>query len=318
MSATETLAATLAALPFGLEAVDVRWAPVDLPSYPDGPRPSSIVTLTGGRQRGRGEHVGWTREAHDQFAAAAAALPNGRLALREWTAAIATLPPYDRAALEAAAIDLALRQHDTTLFALAGVAPRSVRWVVSFAAVPDPVTEAAHHPGSELKIDADPSWSDDVLARLGALGRVAVLDWKMQGAPADHERAHRRLPQAWVEDPRPGDLDWSPSLRARIVADAPVTSVDALAALPLRPAAVNVKPARMGGVLAAIECLAHCAARDVPTYVGGMFEVGVGRRQLQVLAALACPDGPNDVAPLRGPAPHGRRLPPPSERAGFG
>ena len=233
----------------------MRWTPVELPSYPDGPRPSSIVTLTGARHRGRGEHVGWTREAHERFAAAAATLPRGRLLLRDWVTAIAPLAPYDRAALEAAGIDLALRQHETTLFGLAGVAPRPLRWVVSFAAVFDPVTEAARHPGCELKIDVDPRWSDDVLGRLRALGRVAVLDWKMQGAPAEHERAHRHLPNAWIEDPRPGDAAWSPSLRARVVADAPVVSVDALAALPLRPAAVNVKPARMGGVLAALDCL---------------------------------------------------------------
>jgi L-alanine-DL-glutamate epimerase-like enolase superfamily enzyme len=316
VSATDALAARLEALPFAVEAIDVRWTPVELPSYPDGPRPSSIVTLTGARHRGRGEHVGWTREAHERFAAAAATLPRGRLLLRDWVTAIAPFAPYDRAALEAAGIDLALRQHETTLFGLAGVAPRPLRWVVSFAAVFDPVTEAARHPGCELKIDVDPRWSDEVLGRLRALGRVAVLDWKMQGAPAEHERAHRHLPNAWIEDPRPGDTAWSPSLRARIVADAPVVSVDALAALPLRPAAVNVKPARMGGVLAALDCLAHCAGQGIATYIGGMFEVGVGRKQLQVLAALACADGPNDVAPLRGPARSGRLVPP--DQAGFG
>jgi hypothetical protein len=33
-------------------------------------------------------------------------------------------------------------------------------------------------------------------------------------------------------------------------------------------------------------------------YVGGMFEIGVGRRQLRDLASVLCPDAPNDLAPV--------------------
>ena len=33
-------------------------------------------------------------------------------------------------------------------------------------------------------------------------------------------------------------------------------------------------------------------------YVGGMFEVGIGRAQLRALAAVLSPDGPNDIAPI--------------------
>jgi hypothetical protein len=32
-------------------------------------------------------------------------------------------------------------------------------------------------------------------------------------------------------------------------------------------------------------------------YGGGQFELGVGRRHIQVLASLFYPSGPNDVAP---------------------
>ena len=48
-----------------------------------------------------------------------------------------------------------------------------------------------------------------------------------------------------------------------------------------------------------------------------MFEVGVGRRQLLALAALACPDGPNDIAPLRSEGPRPRRLIVSSGHVGF-
>jgi hypothetical protein len=81
---------------------------------------------------------------------------------------------------------------------------------------------------------------------------------------------------------------------------------------------VNVKPARMGSVLEALTCLARCAAEGIPTYMGGMFEVGIGRAQLRALAALACPDGPNDVAPLVGEPGRTARLGVDEDAPGFG
>ena len=41
----------------------------------------------------------------------------------------------------------------------------------------------------------------------------------------------------------------------------------------------------------------HCAANGIALYGGGMFELGPGRGQIQYLASLFHPDGPNDVAP---------------------
>src|SRR5207249_2844108 len=140
---------------------------------------------------------------------------------------------------------------------------------------------------------AGPGWSEGTYAGLAALARVAVLDFKGAG---DTERAHRALPQALIEDP--GSGSWSESLARRLSFDAAVTSARALDALPARPAAVNLKPARMGGVLEALACATRCAAEGIAVYMGGMFEVGVGRTQLRALAALLCPDGPNDIAPL--------------------
>ena len=54
----------------------------------------------------------------------------------------------------------------------------------------------------------------------------------------------------------------------------------------------------MGGVLEALACAARCADDGIAVYFGGMFEVGPARAQLAALAALLCPDAPNDVAPL--------------------
>lgn len=313
MRGIEDLRAALEALPFGLDDVSVQFAQAAVASYPGGFRPSSVVTLIGGGLRGLGEHVGWTNEEHasfrDNIASCKAALTSRRgassapaehLSLGEWIATLSALPAYDRAALEAAAIDLALQQQGSNLFAMAGVAPAPVRYVVSFARVEDPVAEVtSQEPGDiELKIDADSAWPDSVYRRLAQIGRVAVLDFKLQGAAADYERACCLLPDAWIEDPKPDESAWSPSLLARWSADAVVSTAAAMETLVPRPAAINVKPARMGSVLDAITCLARCRALGISTYIGGMFEIGVGRSQLRVLAALACPDGPNDIAPL--------------------
>jgi L-alanine-DL-glutamate epimerase-like enolase superfamily enzyme len=295
------LAARLAALPLVVEHVRCRVAPVAVPTYPSIRRPSSIVTLLGAGTHGSGEHVGWTDQAHARFRRSVLDTPRGRASLGDWIAAMRErmAEPYDRAALEAAAIDLALHQHATNLFVLAGVAaPSPVRYVVSFARTPDPGSEAGRHPAIELKIDADPGWDDAVYAGLAALGRVAVLDFKGTGRVADHLRAHRALPDALLEDPTPDTEPWPPTLLARLSVDAPMTSADALDALPVRPAAVNVKPARMGGVLEALACIGRCTAAGIAVYLGGMFETGVGRAQLRTLASLFAADGPNDIAPL--------------------
>jgi len=285
--------AALAALPVVVDDVECRVGAVRVPSYPGGVRPTSEVRLGDGR----GECVAWTAEAHAALRERMGLVPRGRWAhLGDWAAAMRErfTDPYERAALEAAAIDLALRQAGTSLFALAGVAPRPVRYVVSYGRLRDPMADA--EPGVELKLDVDPAWDE---ATWASLRRVAVLDFKGTGSPADHERAHRAVPEALIEDALAGP--WSASLSTRLSFDAPVTSARALDALPARPAAVNLKPARMGGVLEALACAERCAREGIAVYVGGMFEVGVGRPQLRALAALLCPDAPNDVAPLVPP-----------------
>jgi L-alanine-DL-glutamate epimerase-like enolase superfamily enzyme len=318
------LAQRLAALPLRVERASCRVAPAAVPSYPDGPRPSSTLVLDGAGHTGRGEHVGWTGEAHAEFAARAGALPLADCATVGHASALAherLSVACDRAALETAAIDLALRQAATDLFALCGVTPSPVRYVLSFERVADPAararTELAPNPGLELKIDADPAWSDAALASLAALGGVAVLDFKRSGARPDHLRAHRLLPGALLEDAPRGTEPWPASLRARLALDAAITCAADVAALDDLPAAVNVKPARVGGVLEALAVIAACAARGIDVYVGGMFEVGVGRVLAQTLASLFSPRGPNDVAPIAlvgRPAPRPDRLvvvPPP-------
>jgi L-alanine-DL-glutamate epimerase-like enolase superfamily enzyme len=298
------LAAGLRGLPVVVESVEVVVSEVFVPSYPDGPRPTSTVTLRGRGEHGRGEHVGWTRSAHEEFERRALGrTPVGASTVGALSQELAQTvgAAYDRAAFEAAAIDLALRQAGTTLGGLVGAAPRDTRYVVSFAPDGDPLDALARAVGDasgvEVKIDVGPEWSDATFEALAATGRVAVLDWKGRGDPTRHEAAHRLLPEALLEDPGPDPRSASPAVASRRSVDAPLTRADALDRLGA-PFAANVKPARMGGVLEALDAVARCAERGIQVYFGGMFELGCGRRQLLALASLLAPDGPNDVAPI--------------------
>jgi L-alanine-DL-glutamate epimerase-like enolase superfamily enzyme len=79
--------------------------------------------------------------------------------------------------------------------------------------------------------------------------------------------------------------------------DTSILSADDVRRLPARPAAINVKPARVGGLEALLELYETCADHDIPVYGGGQHELGPGRAQIQLLAALFHADAPNDVAP---------------------
>ncbi|MBO0768478.1 MAG: hypothetical protein J2O48_07310, partial [Solirubrobacterales bacterium] len=142
-------------------------------------------------------------------------------------------------------------------------------------------------------------------------GAVDTLDLKGQyrgvtgvGQPADpalYERLVAAFPQAWLEDP---DLDTSPDAAAalsgaeqRITWDAPIHSVEDIAALSVRPRMVNIKPSRIGSLPKLCEAYDYCVANGIDAYGGGQTELGVGRGQAQYLAALFHPDAPNDLAP---------------------
>jgi hypothetical protein len=130
-----------------------------------------------------------------------------------------------------------------------------------------------------------------------------------------YRRVIQGLPGAWIEDPAIDD-DTAALLeqhRDRISWDEPIRSVQDIEALPWRPRMLNLKPARFGSVRALFDAYDHCAAQGIGAYGGGMFEQGPGRGQLQYLASLFHPDGPNDVAPtgfnLQSPSPDLPRSP---------
>ena len=85
--------------------------------------------------------------------------------------------------------------------------------------------------------------------------------------------------------------------RDRVTWDAVIHSVADIEALRWPPRTVNVKPSRFGSVERLFAAYDYCAAHGIGAYGGGQFELGVGRDQIQLLAALFHPATPNDVAP---------------------
>jgi hypothetical protein len=87
------------------------------------------------------------------------------------------------------------------------------------------------------------------------------------------------------------------SHRERVTWDAPIRSVADVEQLSFRPRTLNSKPSRFGFLRELLDFYDYCEQNGIGLYGGGMFELGPGRGQIQHLAAVFNPDGPNDVAP---------------------
>ena len=303
-------------------------------------RVTTTVVLGGEGEQGRGEDVTYTAEDHDWFPDLA---PPGRTTLGELSAQLDRLrlfeaepkmgasADYRRWAFESAALDLALRQNDLSLGAATARDYRPVRFVVSTRG--DAFAWLQHNPGLELKLDPENDWDRPFMERLAATGRVRVLDFKAYytGTPVDvvpdpvlYRAAVELFPDVVLEDASlDGECgDALQGQEARLSFDAPIHSVADVRALPVKPGWLNIKPSRFGTIERLLECIEHCAANGIQMYGGGQFELGVGRRHIQVLGSLFYPEGPNDVAPreynMGEPRPGLPQSPlPPPEEVGF-
>ena len=225
---------------------------------------------------------------------------------------------YRRWGIESAALDLALRQAGTDLASRLDRTLEPVRFVASTRLGDPPTVDRLERlreqqPDLEFKLDPTPAWDDAVVSQIQtAVGgdAVRILDLKGQyegtdvDVPADPElygRVLEAFPSAVVEDPALTEeteaLFDDPDVRRRVSWDAPIHGLEDVESLPWEPDWLNVKPSRFGSIESLLETIDYCLERDVYLYGGGQFELGVGRGQLQTLAALWYPDGPNDVAP---------------------
>jgi hypothetical protein len=284
--------------------------------------------LSGAGEEGVGEDVGLFDERGEALLAAGPYLElSGDWTLASFCARLATVdqwqpapPEWEMArswrnwAFESAALDLALRQNGMSLPAALGLQARPVRFVNSLG-LGDPPSAAlivdrfAQHPTVGFKLDAAPSWDAAIVADLAGLGCVATVDFKGRyGLEIEDEAALIAMygvvlaafPEALFEDPHelPEVDALLEPVRDRLALDAPIHR-----AADISTPTINVKPSRIGGLQPLFEIYEWCAAHDVAMYGGGMGEIGVGRGQIELLAALFHPDAPNDVAPSAFNAP---------------
>jgi len=312
-----TLWQRLAGLPFVIDGYGLETRALQV--FPDFTRKTTVLRLHGLGQEGVGEDVGYDGRSHDAVAAAGPVLPlAGRFTLATFSAHLEGLalfprPPaweaerdYRRWAYESAALDLALRQAGRALPEVLGREAKPLRFVGSMhGAIEDWL---ALYPAMRFKLDAHEDWTEERIAALAATGAVDVVDLKghYRGTPVDldadaalYRRIAEGLPGALLEDPWLDDRTRAvlEPHRDRITWDAPIHSLEDVRKLPFPPRWLNCKPSRIGTLARLFAFYAHCEAQGIRLYGGGQFELGPGRAQVQLLAALFHPDAPNDVAP---------------------
>ena len=306
-------------------------------------RVTTEIVLAGLGRVGRGEDVTYDAPDHDDYPARLglvwAGTLHGFLRRLSWQPLFARDPvrpasrQYRRWAFESAALDLALRQAGLSLGEALELPYRPVRFVVSTRLDIRPWLSL--YPKLEFKLDPTNEWDKALIAEIAATGSVRVLDFKayyggtvVENPPdrAVYDAVLSAFPEALVEDPGIND-DTDALVRAaaqRLSWDAPIHSWADVEALPLAARHLNIKPSRFGTLRALLDCIERARDAGIELYGGGQFELGVGRGQIQALAGLFYPDGPNDVAPLGYNEPEARAglpaspLAPPAHVAGFG
>ncbi len=279
-------------------------------------RVTTTVALQGEGVTGEGEDVTYSAEDHDH-------VPDDLMLAGTWSLEDLSRhldelelwggDPEDhsgqdfrRWGFESAMLDLALRQNELGLGQALGREESPVRFVVSTRAAPERWLEVA--PELEFKLDAEKDWNRQLLAALRALDRVRVVDLKAyyRGTSVDlapdpelYRAIVEELPDvvvedAWLDD---GLREALAGAEDRLSFDAPVHSLSDLDGLPLEPRWLNIKPSRFGTVRELLETIEACEERGIQLYGGGQYELGPGRLQIQRLASVFYPDGPNDVAP---------------------
>src|SRR5437868_6258635 len=320
----ETLWPLLAELPLVIEGCEYERLHAVLAHEFE--RITTHVRLVGGDVDGLGEDVSIFREDGTSLHETRPALGlEGEWTLAGFCEHLATLelwpePPewevarrFRNWAFESAALDLALRQAGRSLHDVLGLEPRRVRFVNSLGLGKEPSIEPVRRrldrsPGVRFKLDAEATWPPDLVEEVAATGAVDTIDFKGQygievkdpeALVALYDHVLAAFPDAFLEDPHdlPEIAQRLGDHLQRVSYDAPIRSADDIGATPLAARVVNVKPSRIGSLRELFEIYARCARDQRPMYGGGMAELGVGRGQIELLAALFHADAPNDVAP---------------------
>lgn len=223
------------------------------------------------------------------------------------------------AALADAALDARLRSWGASLVGHLGGVRRPLPRCAVLAGVGDSpedlalaAVDAVADGAALVKVKVVPDGAVDVaravVAAVGGRGGAGVaVDANGSFAGADAVAALDGLGLAYIEQPFAAGTTWDEYARLCTRLDTPValdeslTSPDAVQAAVRAGAAdvVSVKPARLGGVAAAALAVSAAAEGGVGAFVGGMFELGIGRAAAAAVATLAGCTVPTDLGPSR-------------------
>lgn len=226
--------------------------------------------------------------------------------------------PMASAAVEAAVVDLALRRSGRNLATTLGATTDRVgRCAVITGAdtVPDvlAMVAAAVDGGAVMvKLKVAPGWNPGLLAAVAASWPDLPVAVDANGSIADDAQLLAALDRhgvSYIEQPAPAGADElqqtvTAGLSVPVALDESVTTAAVLDDLLARGAAtvVNIKPSRVGGLLAALECVEVAREHNATVFVGGMLETGIGRATAAALAATIASDPgvvslPTDLGP---------------------
>ena len=220
------------------------------------------------------------------------------------------------AALEMAVADLHLRVSGQSLAGFLGVAGRSVPVgavlgrAESTEALVAEVAALVAQGIARVKLKVGPGWDlEPVAAVRGAFPDLAIqadANGAYRPTDADHLVGLDRFGLLCIEQPLdPTDLEGHARLAGRMATpvcldeslDSPRSVRQALAMGAC--SVVYIKPARLGGLGAALEVVETCSAEGVPLWMGGMYESGYARGVNATFAALPGFAWPGDLQPSR-------------------
>jgi o-succinylbenzoate synthase len=221
--------------------------------------------------------------------------------------------PMAASAVEVAVVDAGLRAEGVALHRALGGAPRPIPTtaVVGMAAVVGMVVDRCRSHAAEghggVKVKIGPGWDlEPLLAVRRALPELDLAADANGSYPSEADVPHELgdVGLSYLEQPLPpDDLAGTARLRRRlgvpVALDESIPSAQALAAAVAQHAVdvVNVKIARLGGLLEARAVLEEARSRGVDAFVGGMLETGIGRAAALAVATHPASTTATDLGP---------------------